>query len=115
MAPNLDFESQSFNFFSFNEEFQNNEISSLDTKYYVPGEGKDQLKSLHLNSLSVLHLNIRSMKKHFEASQDFIEFSIKFQNFKIQNQISKSVQSAFQNLASTSQNFRFKLSATRIL
>ena len=67
MAPNLDFESQSFNFFSINEEFQNNEISSLDAKYYVPGEGKDQLKSLQLNSFSVFHLNIRSMKKHFEA------------------------------------------------
>ena len=78
MAPNLDFESQSFNLFSINEEFQNNEISSLDAKYYVPGEGKDQLKSLQLNSFSVFHLNIRSMKKYFEAFHDFIEFS----NFK---------------------------------
>ena len=41
------------------------EISSPDTK--------DQLKSLQLNSFSVLHLNIRSMKKHFEAFQYFIE------------------------------------------
>ena len=30
------------------------------------------------NSFSVIHLNIRSMKKHFEAFQDFIESS----NFK---------------------------------
>ena len=55
MAPNSDFESRSFNPFS---EFQNKElepdvnyyldqISSLDTKYYVPGEIKDQLKSFH--------------------------------------------------------------------
>ena len=55
MAPNSDFECRSFNSFS---ELQNNElepdvnyyldqISSLDTKYYVPGEIKDQLKSFH--------------------------------------------------------------------
>ena len=49
MAPNPDSEFQSFNTFSANEEFQNNEIFSLDTKYYVPGEVKDQLKSLQLN------------------------------------------------------------------
>ena len=85
MAPNSDFESQSFNpFFSVNEELQHNELdpnvnyyldetSSLYTKYYVPDEVRDQLKSLQLNSFSVLHLNIRSMKKHFEAFQDFIE------------------------------------------
>ena len=60
MAPNSDFESQFFNPFSVNEDPQNNEldpdvnyyldeISSLDTKYYVPVEVKDQLKSLQLN------------------------------------------------------------------
>ena len=49
------------------------QISSLDTKYYIPGEIKDQLKSRQLNSFSVLYLNIRSMRKHFEAFQDFIE------------------------------------------
>ena len=54
MAPNSNFESQSINPFSVNEKLQNNEsdhdinyylyqISSLDTKYYVPGEVKDQL------------------------------------------------------------------------
>ena len=48
-------------------------MSSLDTKYYVPDEVKDQPKILQLNSFSVFHLNIRSMKKHFEAFQDFIE------------------------------------------
>ena len=58
--------------------FKITKFLSLDAKYYVPGEGKDQLKSLQLNSFSVFHLNIRSMKKHFEAFQDFIEFS----NFK---------------------------------
>ena len=84
MALNSVFESQFFNPFSVNEELQNNEldpdvnyyldeISSLDTKYYVRDEIKDQLKSLQLNSFSVLHLNIRSMKKYFEAFRDFIE------------------------------------------
>ena len=58
--------------------FQNNEISSLNTKYYLPGEVKDHLKSLQLNSFSFLYLNIRNMKKHFEDFQDFIESS----NFK---------------------------------
>ena len=85
MAPNSEFEFQTFNPFSVNELDEiNNEldpnvnyclyqISSLDTKYHVPGEVKDQLKSLQSNSFSVFYLNIRSMKKHFEAFQDFIE------------------------------------------
>ena len=84
MDSNSDFQSQSFNPFSVNKELQNNKldpdvnyyldkISSLDAKYYVPGEVKDQLKSLQLNSFSVLHLSTRSMKKHFEAFQDFIK------------------------------------------
>ena len=81
MAPNLEF--QFFNFF-FDEEFENNEldpdinyfldqISSLDDKYIVPDEVKDHLKNIQLNSFSAFHLNIRSMKKYFEALQDFIE------------------------------------------
>ena len=49
------------------------EIAFLNTKYYVPDEVKDQLKSLQLNSFSVLRLNIRSMEKRFEAFPDFIE------------------------------------------
>ena len=78
MAPSSDFEFQFFNSFTVNEELLNNEldpdlsyyldqISFLDTKYYVPGEVKDQLKSLQLNLFSILHLNIRSMRKYFEA------------------------------------------------
>ena len=69
MAPNSDFEPDSFNPFSVNEELQNKELKpdlnyhldhlfSLDTKYYVTGDAKDQLKSLQLNSFSVLHLKI---------------------------------------------------------
>ena len=90
IATNSDFESRSFNSFSVNEELQNNErdpdanyyldqISSRDTKYYVRGEIKSQLKKFQLNLFIVLHLNIWSMKKHFEAFQDFIEsLSFKF-------------------------------------
>ena len=55
MAPSSNFESKSFNPFSVYEEPQNNEldpdfnyyldqISSLNAKYYVPYEVKDQLK-----------------------------------------------------------------------
>ena len=61
IAPDTHFESQSFNPLSVNEELQHNEvdpdvnynldeIASLNTKYYVPDEIKDQLKSLQLNS-----------------------------------------------------------------
>ena len=69
IATNSDFESRSFNPFSVNEELQNNErdtdanyyldqISSRDTKYYVRGEIKSQLKKFQLNLFIVLHLNI---------------------------------------------------------
>ena len=40
----------------------------------MPVEVRYQLKRLQLNSLSVLHLNIRSMKKNFDGFQDFIDF-----------------------------------------
>ena len=84
MAPNFGFESQPFNTFTVNEELLENEldpnvnyyldqISSLETKQYAHGEVKDQLKSLQLNSFCVLHLNATSLRKHFEAFQDFIE------------------------------------------
>ena len=57
MAPKSDFASQSFDCFSADKELQNNKlgtdvnynldrISSINTKYYVPGEVNDQLKNL---------------------------------------------------------------------
>ena len=109
IAPNSDFESQFLNPFSVNEELQNNElepdvnyyldeISSLDTKYYVPDEVKDQLKSLQLNSFTVFHLNIRSMKKHFEAFQDFTELWT-----------SNLVQSAFQKTGFNLTKFQIQI------
>ena len=83
------------------------QISFLDSKYYVPGEVKDQLKSLQLNSFSVLHLNIRLIKKHFEAFQDFNKSSLIKSLLKLQIQCNLP----FRNLASASPNFRFKFSA----
>ena len=76
---------------SISEYLQNNEldpdvdyyqdqVSSLDTKCYVPGKVKERLKNVQLNILSVLHLNIRSKKKHYEDFQDFIE-SLNFKKF----------------------------------
>ena len=78
MVPNSDFQSP----FSVNAEPQNNEldfdvtyyqdqISSFDDKYYVPGEVKDQIKSLQLNSFSVLYLNIGSMRNLGSFSRNF--------------------------------------------
>ena len=61
MAPNVDFQSQFFNLFSVSQELQNKEldpnvsyyldqVSSLDTKNYVPGEVKNQLKGPQFNA-----------------------------------------------------------------
>ena len=122
MTPNFDFKSQSFNPFSVNEESPKNEldpdvnyyvdqISFLGSKYYVLGEVKDQLKSLQLNSFSVLHLNIRIIKKHFEAFQDFNKSSLIKSLLKLQIQCNLP----FRNLASASPNFRFKFSAAQVL
>ena len=69
MAPNSDFkpQSQSFNPFTVNEELQNNELDPdinyyLDqiSSMYLPGELKNQLKRLQLNSFSVFHLNLEA-------------------------------------------------------
>ena len=53
MPPNSSFDSQSFNPFSINEDFKDNDqdpdvnfyqtqISSLDTSYYIPNEFKEK-------------------------------------------------------------------------
>ena len=78
MPPNSSFESQSFNPFSINEDFKDNDqdpdvnffqtqISSLDTSYYIPNEVKDNLENFQQKPFSALHLNIRSMSKNFES------------------------------------------------
>ena len=84
MPPNSSFESQSFNPFSINEDFKDNDqdpdvnfyqtqISSLDTSYYIPNEVKEKLENFQQKSFSVLHLNIRSMSKNFESFREFLD------------------------------------------
>ena len=84
MPPNSSFESQSFNPFSINEDFKDNDqdpdvnfyqtqISSLDTSYYIPNEVKGKLKNFQQKSFSVLHLNIPSMSKNFELFRESLD------------------------------------------
>ena len=84
MPPNSSFESQSFNPFSINKDFKDNDqdadvnfyqtqISSLDTSYYIPNEVKEKLENFQQKSFSVLHLNIRSMSKNFESFREFLD------------------------------------------
>ena len=83
MPPNGNFETQSFNPFSVNEDLKGNDqdpnvnfyqtqISSLDTSYYIPNEVKENLENLQQKSF-FLHLNIRSMSKNFESFREFLD------------------------------------------
>ena len=83
-ASNGSFDSQSFNPFSINEylkdtdqdpdvNFDQTQISSLDTSYYIPNEVKKNLENFQQKSLSVLNLNIRSICKNFESFQEFLD------------------------------------------
>ena len=49
-------------------------ISSLETKYLSPREIDKNFQNFSEESFSVLHLNIRSMKKNFVTFQDFYKF-----------------------------------------
>ena len=80
MAPEPSFETMCFNPFlasdSLNDSNQNpdnfyNEISSLESNYLSPSEIDKNFKNFSTESFSVIHLNIRSMNKNFEAFQDF--------------------------------------------
>ena len=81
MAPEPSFETMCFNPFlandSLNDSNQNpdvnfyNNISSLESNYLSPSEIDKNFKNFSTESFSVLHLNIRSMNKNFEAFQDF--------------------------------------------
>ena len=81
MAPEPSFESMCFNPFltndSLNDSNQNpdvncyNDISSLESNYLSPNEIDKNFQNFSKESFSVLHLNIRSMNKNFEAFQDF--------------------------------------------
>ena len=49
-------------------------ISSLDTKYFTVNETKTFVSNVDSEFFTVLHLNIRSMKKNFEIFQEFIKY-----------------------------------------
>ena len=52
--------------------FFNNNIENLDTPYISHEKIKDLNVNTAANTLSVLHLNIRSMKKNFESFKLFL-------------------------------------------
>ena len=58
------------------EKYDNETLKSLDTPYLMPGELHNFLDSSS-NQFSVLHLNIRSIKKNFENFKLFLN-SINF-------------------------------------
>ena len=89
MPPNSSFEFQSFNPFSINEDFKDNDqypsvnfhqtqISSLDASNYIPNEVKEKLENFQQKSFSVLHSNIRSMSKNFESFRHYVSHSVLF-------------------------------------
>ena len=80
MAPEPSFETMCFNLFlandSLNDCNQNPDvnfynISSLESNYLSSSEIDKNFQNFSKESFSVLHLNIRSMNKNFEAFQDF--------------------------------------------
>ena len=81
MAPNTCFESLSFVPFSTDESFINNEndpdvnfyydVFTLDTQYLAPDKFQRNFKPFSEQSLSILHPDIRSINKEFEAFKQF--------------------------------------------
>ena len=81
------FECLSFDPFSLQENFMNNEcdpdvnfyqtnVSNVEANYFlikIFTEVKSSLASFDPNAFSVLHLNIRSMKKNFENFKEFLK------------------------------------------
>ena len=91
MTTEPNFEDMSFKPFTVNEHSTINpkldldtnffeSISSLDTKYITVNKTKTFVTNIDSQSFTVLHLNIRSMKKIFESFQEFFK-DLKF-NFK---------------------------------
>ena len=81
MTPDINSESIFFNPFSTKKCFVDNDhdpdvnfhhhVSMLDTQYLVPDKFKTNSKDFSKNSFSVLHLNIRSINRNFEAFTEF--------------------------------------------
>ena len=84
MAPNTYFESLSFVPFSTEESFFNNENDpdvnfyndafTLDTQYLAPDKFQRNFEPFSKQSLSILHLNIRSISQNFETFKQFYLF-----------------------------------------
>ena len=91
MGPNTCFESLSFVPFSTDESFINNEndpdvnfynnVFTLVTQYLAPNKFQRNFQPFLKQSLSILHLNIQSINKNFEAFKHFY-LSLNF-NFSI--------------------------------
>ena len=78
------FECLSFDLFSLQENFMNNEsdpdvnsyqnnVSNVEANYFLMTEIKSSLKVFDPNAFSVLHLNIRGMKKNFENFKELLK------------------------------------------
>ena len=91
MAPKPNFESMSFNSFSNNNNFSDNNqdhdvnfflysILSLNTKYFLPADVKIGLSKFESpDTFSGLHLNIRSLRKNFEHFKELYKtLNLKF-------------------------------------
>ena len=53
--------------------FYQNNFSNVEANYFLMTEVKSSLKGFNSNSFSVLHLNIRSMKKNFKNFKEFLK------------------------------------------
>ena len=84
MQYESNFECLSFDLFSLQENLMNNEcdpdvnfyqnnVSNVEANYFLMTEVKSSLASFVPNPFSVLHLNIRSMKKNFEIFKEFLK------------------------------------------
>ena len=82
MTPDTNFESMFLNPFSTKECFVDNDhyhkvnfyhdVSMFDTQYLLmPDKSKTNFNDFSKNSFSVLHLNIKSINKNFEAFSEF--------------------------------------------
>ena len=91
MAPKPNFESMSFNSFSNNNNFSDNNqdhdvnffldsILSLNAEYFLPADVKIGLSKFEsADTFSGLHLNIRSLKKNFEHFKELYKtLNLKF-------------------------------------
>ena len=85
MTPDINFESSWYNPFSFHESSINSEHDpdsfSFETHYCSPNDFKNNFQYFLKSSVSVLHLNIRSINKNSKSIKEFystinIEFSI---------------------------------------